>query len=149
MILFILSQVLLQMANSLSLTASRSQYLTEATVCSFITQCLKMSRDSRSSVSVSSTALGTARQITTLIIDATATSLSLGTLSTTTNNNSSSSGSSSNSVSGASGGQIHQSEASISAQRLINDLALFSRGLPGEWIKGTVYKICRKFRHKI
>ena len=139
------------MANSLSLTASRSQYLTEATVCSFITQCLKMSRDSRSSVSVSSTALGTARQITTLIIDATATSLSLGTLSTTTNNNSSSSssGSGSNSVSGASGGQIHQSEASISAQRLINDLALFSRGLPGEWIKGTVYKICRKFRHKI
>ena len=103
------------MANSLSLSASRSQYLTEATVCSFITQCLKMSRDSRSSISVSSTALSTARQISTLIMDATAVSLA----NSSSNLNSTS------------------SESSISAQRLIIDLALFSRGLPGEWIKGT------------
>ena len=101
-------QILLLMANSLSSTGSRSEFLTEATVCSFITQCLKMSRDSRSSVSVSSTALSTARQIATLVMNAAATSSPCP----------------------------GSSESSLSAQKLVRDLTLFSRGLPGDWIKG-------------
>jgi hypothetical protein len=98
------------MANSLSTTVVRSQYLTEATVGSFIAQCLKISRDSRISVSVSSTALNTARQIVTLVMDAAAATIQ--------------------SDSSAS------SESSQSAQRLVRDISLFSRGLPGEMIKG-------------
>ena len=104
----IVLQILLLMANSLSSTGSRSEFLTEATVCSFITQCLKMSRDSRSSVSVSSTALSTARQIATLVMNAAATSSPCP----------------------------GSSESSLSAQKLVRDLTLFSRGLPGDWIKG-------------
>ena len=96
------------MANSLSSTGSRSEFLTEATVCSFISQCFKMSRDSRSSVSVSSTALSTARQIATLVMNAAATSSPCP----------------------------GSSESSLSAQKLVRDLTLFSRGLPGDWIKG-------------
>lgn len=99
------------MANSLSTTVVRSQYLTEATVGSFIAQCLKISRDSRISVSVSSTALNTARQIVTLVMDAAAATIQ--------------------SDSSAS------SESSQSAQRLVRDISLFSRGLPGEMIKGV------------
>lgn len=98
------------MANSLSTTVVRSQYLTEATVGSFIAQCLKISRDSRISVSVSSTALNTARQIVTLVMDAAAATIQ--------------------SDSSAS------SESSQSAQRLVRDISLFSRGLPGEMVKG-------------
>jgi hypothetical protein len=104
-------QILLLMANSLSNTTVRSQYLTEATVGSFIAQCLKISRDIRVSVSVSSTALNTARQIVTLVMDAAAATIQ--------------------SDSSAS------SESSLSAQMLVRDLSLFSRGLPGELIKGT------------
>lgn len=99
------------MANSLSTTVVRSQYLTEATVGSFIAQCLKISRDSRISVSVSTTALNTARQIVTLVMDAAAATIQAD----------SSAG----------------SESSLSAQMLVRDLSLFSRGLTGELIKGT------------
>ena len=115
--------MLLQMANSLSLTISRSQYLTEATVSSFLTQCLKIGRDSRSSVSVTSVALNTARQIATLVMDAAVASSAAAV-----------SGSSS---SGSSSADAPSSESSISTQRLITDLTLFCRGLPGEWIKGA------------
>lgn len=112
------------MANSLSTSASKAQYLSEATVSSFISQCLKMSRDSRSSVSVALTALSATRQIVTLVMDASASSIT------------SSSSDSNSAVSGSSG--AYSSESTLSAQRLIRDLTLFSRGLPGEWIKGQL-----------
>jgi hypothetical protein len=65
-------QILLQLANSLSVSvnAASAQYLTEATVSSFLSLCFKMSKDSRSSISVTSTALSTARQIVTIVMDA-------------------------------------------------------------------------------
>ena len=111
------------MANSLSLTTSRSQYLTEATVSSFLTQCLKIGRDSRSSVSVTSVALSTVRQIATLVMDAAVASCAVA--------------SSAVGVSSSSSADTPSSESSISTQRLIIDLTLFCRGLPGEWIKGA------------
>ena len=116
------------MANSLSLTTSRSQYLTEATVSSFLTQCLKIGRDSRSSVSVTSVALSTVRQIATLVMDAAVASCAVASSAVAVSSSSSSSSSSADTPS---------SESSISTQRLIIDLTLFCRGLPGEWIKGA------------
>ena len=117
------------MANSLSLTTSRSQYLTEATVSSFLTQCLKIGRDSRSSVSVTSVALSTVRQIATLVMDAAVASCAVASSAVAVSSSSSSSSSSS--------ADTPSSESSISTQRLIIDLTLFCRGLPGEWIKGA------------
>ena len=104
---------------------------------SFISQCLKMSRDSRSSVSVSSVALNTARQIATLVMDAAVASSST-TVSNRNDINSISGNGNNSSSSSSSGSSAHSSESSISAQRLITDLALFCRGLPGEWIKGII-----------
>ena len=118
------------MANSLSLTTSRSQYLTEATVSSFLTQCLKIGRDSRSSVSVTSVALSTVRQIATLVMDAAVASCAVASSAVAVSSSSSSSSSSGSA-------DTPSSESSISTQRLIIDLTLFCRGLPGEWIKGA------------
>lgn len=106
-------QILLQLANSLSVNAASAQYLTEATVGSFLNLCFKMSKDSRSNISVTGTALSTARQIITIVMDA----ATAGYESSIDDTSSSSS-------------------SSLSAQLLVRDLCFFCRAMPGEWIKG-------------
>jgi hypothetical protein len=63
-----LLQILLQLANSLTQSPTSSQYLTEATMCSFLTISLQLC-DGKSNVSVSSTAFATARQIISIAMD--------------------------------------------------------------------------------
>ena len=122
-------QILLQLANSLSITKMSASFLTDATVCAFLTLSLKLARDSRGGVSVSSTSLSTTRQIISLVMDAARDSHTgsfgkedrLMLLSKTTSDD-----------------VITGSGSVQSALLIIKDFGLFSRGLPGEWIKGVL-----------
>eukprot|EP01038_Epipyxis_sp_PR26KG_P018236 gene18236-25652_t len=124
-----LLQILLQMANWLSRDSQSSQFLTETTVCSFLTLSLQLC-ESKNNISVSSTALGTARQIIALIMD--------GTLAMYRANNA-------DVVSNGNENEVYSSEADLASSSfslcsimLIREVALFVRGMPGEWLRGVV-----------
>ena len=122
-------QILLQLANSLSITKISASFLTDATVCAFLTLSLKLARDSRGGIAVASTSLSTARQIISLVMDAARASLTgsfgkedrLMLLAKTTIDDAT-----------TANGSVQ------SGLLIIKDFGLFSRGLPGEWIKGVL-----------
>jgi hypothetical protein len=121
-------QILLQLANSLSSSAISSQYLTEGTVCSLLTLSLQLC-DGKSNISVSSTALATARQIVALVMDVANAENSLGRLQREDETHRGDAGRRSSSV---------NPHASSTAQLLLRDLLLFSTCNGGEWIRGRL-----------
>lgn len=137
-----LLQILLHLVNALSKNAANSQYLTEATVCSFLTLALQLC-DGRSNASVSSTALATARQVLAVVLDGT-TNIYFG--STSIN---SASGLQPQQTSGNSGifscapmvleSTPDQSSSSftVASLLLIRDVSLFMQGHQGEWLRGV------------
>lgn len=122
-------QILLQLANSLSITKNSASFLTDATVCAFLTLSLKLARDSRGGIAVASTSLSTARQIISLVMDAARASLtgSFGKEDRLML------------VANATADDAMTANGSVqSALLIVKDFGLFSRGLPGEWIKGVL-----------
>lgn len=119
---------MLQLANSLAIDLFASQYLTVENVCRMISLALQLcsfgesSSSATTSVSVSTTAFATVRQLVALVMDATSEILA-------------SSGSSS-------AGNLRSSSAQENLPRcavlLIKDLAFYIRGKPGEWIRGPL-----------
>ena len=132
-----LLQILLQLVNSLSKSAASAQHLTEATVCSFLTLSLQLC-DGRSSpsLSVSSTALATARQVLAIVMDG-AYTVFFGPKQTNVSNNSTSTFCNVDvEVVVPTPAQINTSFTQ-SSLLLIRDISLFMRSLPGEWLKGV------------
>lgn len=132
-----LLQILLQLVNSLSKSAASAQHLTEATVCSFLTLSLQLC-DGRSSpsLSVSSTALATARQVLAIVMDG-AYTVFFGPKQTNVSNNSIATFCNVDvDVVVPTPAQIHTSFTQ-SSLLLIRDISLFMRSLPGEWLKGV------------
>ena len=123
-----LLQILLQLANSLSQNASTSAYLTEATICSFLTLALTLC-DLRSTLSVSSTAFATARQIIAIVME--------GTCGAFRNVDEATAGEDDAPYSTMSPEKITES-FSNSAQNLLKDLSLFISGKPGELMRGIL-----------
>jgi hypothetical protein len=132
-----LLQILLQLANSLSQNATTSQYMTEATVSSLLTLSLQLC-DGRSNVSVSSTALATARQIVALVMDAAnAVYADNYPAETETSSGSAVAAASASAASADIRNEQISASSSLSAQLLVKDLVLFATCRAGEWIKGT------------
>ncbi len=132
-----LLQILLQLVNSLSKSAASAQHLTEATVCSFLTLSLQLC-DGRSSpsLSVSSTALATARQVLAIVMDG-AYTVFFGPKQTNVSNNSISTFCNVDvEIIVPTPAQINTSFTQ-SSLLLIRDISLFMRSLPGEWLKGV------------
>jgi hypothetical protein len=127
-------QIVLQLANSLSADVYASQYLTTENVCSMMTLALLLCGGDTSSMSVSSTAFATVRQLVALVMDAAGETLLSGTSTSTSHS-------------------LQQSDAPVTAsdsksttyhenlpkcaQLLVYDLTLFLRGVTGEWIRGA------------
>ncbi len=124
-----LLQIVLHMANSLSHDADSAQYLTESTICSFVTLSLQV-YDGKGNASVTNTALGTVRQLIGLVLDG---ALSVFNLKGPAGDVAAEHKESPVAVT------IDQSSSSfsISATLLLRDLALFIQGLPGDWIRGV------------
>ena len=112
-----LLQIVLQLANFLA--KDSSQYLTEAAVCSLVTLSFQLC-DIRNNVSVQSTAFATARQIISLV---------LGGVCELSDRHDTAGSSSS--------GDFASASLTISAQMIVKDVALFIKGSPGEWCKGS------------
>lgn len=121
-----LLQILLQLANSLK---TSPQYLTEPTVCTFLQLSLQLC-DGRNSVSVSSTAFATARQILALVMDGVRDIFATDMLSIK--------GDSENSTLHLDRPRPDEAtqSLSLSAQLFIKDVILFIRGFAGEWLRG-------------
>jgi hypothetical protein len=139
-----LLQILLLLVNSLSQNVTSYHYLTESTVNSFLMLALQLC-DGRGNISVSSTALATARQVLAIVMDG-ANNTFFGNKSKNPtiddneyqkkNTNSGKLSVSSSSVLNVTDEQINASIA-ISAQLLIKDISLFMRSMPGEWLRGV------------
>lgn len=123
-----LLQVVLQLANSLAQNADSTQYLTESIFCGFLTLALQLcdSGSKSNTLSVSSTALGTARQIIAFVMDG-AKALFLFT------------GGGDSNVTADAEVNVDQasSKYSLTAIMLVREMCLFIQGLPGEWIRGV------------
>lgn len=121
-----LLQVVLQLANSLSQTADHAPYLTESMFCGFLTLTMQLcdSSNKHNVLSVSSTALGTVRQIIAQVMDGARTqfpptpSAQSILLEVTVDQAS--------------------SKYSLTAIMLVREMCLFIQGLPGDWIRGVV-----------
>ena len=122
-----LLQILLQLANSLSQNATTSQYLTEATISSFLTLALQLC-DGRSSVSVSSTAFATVRQIIAIVMEGTCGAF----------RNVEADDSSSNPATSVTSPEKVSENFANSAQNLIKEMSLFIVSKQGEWMRGFV-----------
>lgn len=139
-----LLQILLLLVNSLSQNAVSYHYLTESTVNSFLMLALQLC-DGRGNISVSSTALATARQVLAIVMDgATNTFFGNKSINSTNDDNeyqkkNTNSGklSISSSVLKVTAEQVNASIA-ISAQLLIRDISLFMRSMNGEWLRGVI-----------
>lgn len=127
-----LLQVELQLANSLAQNPESAQYLTESVFCGFLTLALQLcdSGSKSNTLSVSSTALGTARQIIAFVMDG-----AKALFATTGTGSGSTPGSASNST------EVNVDQASskysLTAIMLVREMCLFIQGLPGEWIRGV------------
>lgn len=117
-------QILLQLVNLLSKDEANMQYMTETTVCSLLTLSLQLC-DGKSTISVASTALSTARQVVSLIMEEAHKFF----LSSNSSNNISSS----SQVTVATVGNSITSSAAL----LAKDMALFIACKPGEWIRNV------------
>ena len=119
-------QVVLQLANSLNQNAATAEYLTESTFCAFLTLAMQLCDTSSKNnvLSVSSTALGTARQIVAQVMDgALALFPKLGDPS----------------ASGVVEVTVDQasSKYSLTAIMLVREMCLFVQNMPGDWIRGV------------
>lgn len=123
-----LLQILLQLANSLSQNATTSQYLTEATICSFLTLALQLSDGRNSTISVSSTAFATARQIIAIVMEGACGAF---------RNLEEVVGEDQSPYSSATPEKITENFCN-SAQNLLKDITLFIQGKPGEMMRGMV-----------
>ena len=151
-----LLQVVLQMANSLAQSPEASMFLTESVFCGFLTLALQLCDNGTSSngkngsssnsssggvsLAVSSTALGTARQIIGLVMDG-ALALFPGAearsnITNLSSNNSSTNHSSKHGVVEVSVDQA-SSKYSLTAIMLVRELCLFVQALPGDWIRNV------------
>jgi len=122
-------QVVLQLANNLNQNAATAEYLTESTFCAFLTLAMQLcDASSKNNVlSVSSTALGTARQIVAQVMDgALALFPKLGDPSAPTE-------------SGVVEVTVDQasSKYSLTAIMLVREMCLFVQNMPGDWIRGV------------
>eukprot|EP00602_Paraphysomonas_sp_CaronLab_P007358 CAMPEP_0185034758 /NCGR_PEP_ID=MMETSP1103-20130426/24887_1 /TAXON_ID=36769 /ORGANISM="Paraphysomonas bandaiensis, Strain Caron Lab Isolate" /LENGTH=2224 /DNA_ID=CAMNT_0027571539 /DNA_START=141 /DNA_END=6815 /DNA_ORIENTATION=+ len=122
-------QIVLQLANSLSVDIFASQYLTVENVCGMITLALQLCGNDMTSVSVSSTAFATVRQLVALIMDATSESVSVDQMKQV--------GSHASRTTSPASTRTSQDSLPSCAELLVTDLALFLRGKMGEWIKGV------------
>jgi hypothetical protein len=120
-----LLQIILQLANFLSRDAISSQYLTQSTICSFLTLAMQLC-DARNNVSVSSTAFVTVRQIISLVFSLVHDLYNRDKVS--------------NSFEADFDYRLNFSSASVtvSVHLLVKDIVLFLKGSPGDWIKGKI-----------
>ena len=128
-------QIVLQLANSLSADSYASQYLTMDNVCSMISISLQLCRGDAGSVSVSSTAFATARQLVALVMDAAGEALSNEKLPHSDDLVDHTS------TASPTGTQTKSSPTNLPlcAQLLVSDMSLFVKGKMGEWIRSKFY----------
>lgn len=130
-----LLQIILQLANFLSRDAASFQYLTESAICSFLTISVQLC-DIRNNVSVSSTAFATTRQIVTIVMNGVKSLYDSKLLGGEEGVDSSR---------GRLGADFTSASVTVSAQMLVKDFSLFSKGQAGEWIKGSFCHLIIKY----
>jgi hypothetical protein len=122
-----LLQLVLQLTNTLIQNPAAAQYLTESVFCGFLTLAMQLCDNGgkNSNLSVSSTALGTVRQIIAQAMD--------GALALFSEQLSDKQHESMLEVT------VDQasSKYSLTAIMLVREMCLFIQGLPGEWIRGV------------